>query len=74
MPGLDQFLADIENYHFGGTCYTNNYFLKLLLSYLGYDVKLCGADMNRPDVHVVNIVRIEGREFIVDVEYAAPCY
>ncbi len=72
IPNLDQYLDEIENYHVGGTCYTNNYYLNLLLSSLGYEVKLCGADMNRPDVHIVNIVKVEGREFIADVGYAAP--
>ncbi len=72
IPNIDQFLDGMENYHFGGTCYTNNYFLNQLLTYLGYEVKLCGADMNRPDVHLVSIVKVEGREFIVDVGYAAP--
>lgn len=72
IPNFEQFLTGIERFNFGGTCYTNNYYLHLLLSHLGYDVILCGADMRNPDVHVVNIVRIEGREFLVDAGYAAP--
>ncbi len=72
IPNIDKFLDGIEKFHFGGTCYTNNYFLNLLLVHLGYEVKLCGADMKNPDVHIVNIVKIKGREFIVDVGYAAP--
>jgi len=42
------------------------------LKNLGFDVKLCGADMKNPDVHIINIVTIEGREYIVDGGYAAP--
>lgn len=38
IPAVDQFLGEIEQYHFGGTCYSNNYFLHLLLSALGYIV------------------------------------
>ena len=72
LPGLEQFLDGIENYNFGGTCYTNNYYLNLLLKYVGYDVKLCGAGMMNPDVHIVNIVTLNGREYLVDVGYAAP--
>lgn len=72
LPGLDGYLDGIEQCHFGGTCYSNNYYFSLLLGHLGYDVSLCGADMNRPDVHIVSIVRIGSREFIVDVGYAAP--
>jgi N-hydroxyarylamine O-acetyltransferase len=72
LVDLDQYLDGIERFHFGGTCYPNNYHLHQLLKYLGYDVVLCGADMSKPDVHIVNIVRVEGREFIVDVGYAAP--
>lgn len=72
IPTLDTFLEGIEKYNFGGTCYTNNYYLHLLLQHLGFDVKLCGADMKSPDVHLINIVTIDKREFIVDGGYAAP--
>jgi arylamine N-acetyltransferase len=56
LPGLERYLDGIERFHFGGTCYANNYYFHLLLGHLGYDVKLCGADMSAPDVHVVSIV------------------
>jgi len=72
LPSLELYLDGIENYNFGGTCYTNNYYLNLLLKYVGYDVKLCGAGMTNPDVHIVNIVTLDGREYLVDVGYAAP--
>ncbi|MEW5794945.1 MAG: arylamine N-acetyltransferase [Candidatus Zixiibacteriota bacterium] len=72
LPGLEQYLDGIEHCHFGGTCYSNNYYFHLLLRNLGYQVKLCGADMNYSDVHVVNLVVVEGREYIVDAGYAAP--
>jgi arylamine N-acetyltransferase len=72
LPGLELYLDGIENYNFGGTCYTNNYYLNLLLGFVGYDVKLCGAGMINPDVHIVNIVTVDGREYLVDVGYAAP--
>ena len=72
IPALSVYLDGIENFNFGGTCYSNNYYLYLLLKYLGYDVKLCGADMKNPDVHIVSMVKIGGRDFIVDGGYAAP--
>jgi arylamine N-acetyltransferase len=72
IPGFEQFLSGIEKYHFGGTCYSNNYYLHLLLISLGYDVKLCGADMSKPDVHIANIVKINDDEYIVDTGYGAP--
>ncbi len=71
-PTLTQFLDGIEYYNFGGTCYSNNFHLYQLLKFLRYNVKLCGADMNQPDVHIVNLVKIDNREFLVDVGYAAP--
>ncbi len=74
LPDLPTFLDGIEKYNFGGTCYANNYYLYSLLKYLGYNVKLCGADMKNPDVHLVSIVNIGGREFIADVGYAAPFF
>ncbi len=72
LPSLTEYLDGIEQYHFGGTCYTNNYYLMILLGSLGYDVRLCGADMSNPDVHIVNLVRVESREFLVDCGYASP--
>ena len=72
IPDFEQFLSGIERYHFGGTCYSNNYYLHQLLNSLGYNVNLCGADMSKPDVHIANIVKIEDYEYIVDTGYAAP--
>ncbi len=72
LPNLEQYIDGIERYNFGGTCYSNNYYLHLLLTHLGYDVMLCGADMDNPDVHLVNMVSLNGREFLVDAGYAAP--
>jgi arylamine N-acetyltransferase len=74
IPSLEEFLDGVERFNMGGTCYANNTFLNLLLRQLGYEVKLCGADMSRPDVHVVNMVRVDGREYLVDVGYASPFY
>jgi len=72
IPNFSQYLEGIEKYNFGGTCYSNNYYLYLLLEHLGYDIKLCGADMKNPDVHLISMVRIEECEFIVDGGYGAP--
>jgi len=87
LPEFGLYLDGIERYHFGGTCYANNYYLNRLLTWLGYEVKLCGADMAERDVHVVNVVRIVndvnsvsgmknvdngGRNYLVDAGYAAP--
>ena len=74
IPDMSTFLEGIAKFKFGGTCYSNNYYLYLLLNYLGYDVKLCGADMKNPDVHLITIVKFDDKEFIVDVGYAAPFY
>jgi N-hydroxyarylamine O-acetyltransferase len=72
LPDLQTYLDGIERYHFGGTCFSNNYYFYLLLANLGYAVTLCGADMKNPDAHMVSMVKIEGREFLLDVGYAAP--
>ena len=74
LPGLERFLAGIERYHFGGTCYPNNCYFYELLTSLGYRTTLCGADMSKPDVHLVCIVDLEDRQFLVDVGYAAPFF
>lgn len=74
LPDLETFLHGIVKYHFGGTCYANNYYLYQLLKYIGYDVKLCGADMTNPDVHIAMIVNCDDNEYLVDVGYGAPFY
>lgn len=72
LPDLEEHLDGIERFHLGGTCYANNAHLHALLVALGYDARLCGADMSQPDVHVVNVVALEGREYLVDGGYGAP--
>jgi arylamine N-acetyltransferase len=72
LPGIELFLEGIERYHFGGTCYSNNFHLYTLLASLGYRARLCGADMSNPDVHMVIMVNVDGREYLVDGGYAAP--
>lgn len=76
VPALDEYLDDIERYNFGGTCYANNHYMHLLLIHLGYSVRLCGADVDFTgaplDNHMVNVVTIDGREFVVDVGFGTP--
>ncbi len=72
LPGLERHLDGIELHNFGGTCYANNYYFYLLLTHAGYDIMLCGADMDTPDAHIVSMVTVDGREYLVDVGYAAP--
>jgi N-hydroxyarylamine O-acetyltransferase len=72
LPTLAQFLDGAERHHLGGTCYSNNLYLCELLRGLGYEVSLCGADMSQPDVHLALLVRLGGREYLVDAGNAAP--
>lgn len=72
LPDFERYTDGIAQYNFGGTCYSNNHYLNLLLTHLGFKAGLCGADMNNPDVHLVNIVEVDGREYLLDVGYAAP--
>jgi len=69
---LNEFLDGIEHHDLGGTCYSSNPFLAELLRALGYDATLLGADMSSPNVHTSIRVRLDGREYHVDVGYAAP--
>lgn len=72
LPDLDTYLDGIELHGFGGTCYANNYYFSCLLGELGYDSRICGADMSQPDVHLVVMVMLEGRDYLIDVGYGAP--
>jgi arylamine N-acetyltransferase len=69
---IELYLDGIERYHFGGTCYANNFHFYTLLQSLGYDVRLCGADMNTPDVHLVMIATLDRREYLIDAGYGGP--
>jgi arylamine N-acetyltransferase len=42
------------------------------LTGLGHNVKLCGASMKEPDVHLINIVTINNKEYLIDAGNAAP--
>jgi len=72
LPDIHLYLEGIEKHHFGGTCYSNNYHFHLLLRSLGYEARLCAAGMNTPEVHAVNMILIDGREYLADTGYAAP--
>ena len=72
LPDIHLYLQGVEKHHFGGTCYSNNYYFHLLLRSLGYEARLCAADMNAPAVHALNMIRIDGREYLADTGYAAP--
>jgi arylamine N-acetyltransferase len=72
LPSFDQYLTGIGEFRFGGTCYSNNYYFFKLLGYLGYRVQLRSADMKNPGVHMVIVAALEGKEYLVDVGYAAP--
>jgi len=74
IPSLEEHLDGIERFGFGGTCYANNPYFAHLLRHLGYEVAMCGADMSNPDVHVVSNIRLERREYLVDVGYGAPFF
>jgi arylamine N-acetyltransferase len=74
IPDLEEHLDGIERHNFGGTCYANNPYFAELLRSLGYEVAMCGADMSNPDVHVVSVIRLDGREYLVDVGYGAPFF
>src|SRR5208282_2282030 len=72
LPSLQLYLDGIERYHFGGTCYSNNFHFYSLLASLRYDVRLCAADMRNPNVHAVIMVNVDGRKYLVDAGYGAP--
>lgn len=74
IPSLEAHLEGVERHGFGGTCYATNLYFSQLLRHLGYEVSLCGAAMAQPDVHMVSIVRLDGRELLVDAGYGAPFY
>lgn len=71
---IPEFLDGIEHQDLGGTCYSSNPFLAELLQALGYDAVLLAADMSEPDVHTSIRVRVDGRDYHVDVGYAAPLF
>lgn len=69
---LSEFLDGIEYQDLGGTCYTSNPFFLELLRAIGYDADLLAADMATPDVHTSIRVRLDSRQYHIDVGYGAP--
>ena len=49
LPDIRLYLDGIEKYHFGGTCYSNNYHFHLLLRSLGYDRNEVAVGFHLPD-------------------------
>ncbi len=74
LDELDEFLDRIERSNLGGTCYACASHFNALLDGLGYDARLCGAAMDQPDVHAVNVIAVDGHEYLVDVGFAAPFF
>ena len=74
LPNIDEFLQGAARDGTGGTCYLQASCLNTLLRDLGYAATLAGADMDQPDVHLVNIVTLAGRPWLVDVGYGAPFF
>jgi N-hydroxyarylamine O-acetyltransferase len=76
IPELERYLDDIESANFGGTCNTNNLFFNQLLRHLDYDAATCGAQIAAPGTtrngHMVNLVKLDGEEWMIDVGYGAP--
>ncbi|MGA7909678.1 MAG: arylamine N-acetyltransferase [Candidatus Sulfotelmatobacter sp.] len=72
LPPIQMYLDGAEKHRFGGTCYSNNFHFYCLLANLGYNAKLCAADMAIPDVHAVSMVSVDGAEYLADTGYAAP--
>jgi len=72
FPTLEDHLSGMERFRFGGTCYAVNHHLHGLLRALGYRVRLCGADMREPDVHLALVVTLDEGEYLIDGGYAAP--
>ena len=69
---LSEFLDGIEFQDFGGTCYSSNPHLQELLSFLGYETYLLGADMGEPNVHTCIRTKLNSHQYHIDVGYAAP--
>ena len=69
---IEEFLDGLEFGDLGGTCYSCNPFLHLLLRELGYDADLLGCNMSNPNVHTAIRVRIDDVSYHVDVGYGSP--
>jgi N-hydroxyarylamine O-acetyltransferase len=72
LPDVELYLDGVERSRLGGTCYANNVHLCSLLASLGYDARLCAADMHEPDLHLVIMVTLGELDHLVDVGYGAP--
>jgi arylamine N-acetyltransferase len=72
IPDIETFLDGIEQYHFGGVCFASNVHFYSLLQGLGYDARPCEADIRTVNMHLVIVVSLENRDYLIDMGYGAP--
>jgi arylamine N-acetyltransferase len=73
LPTADEYLAGLEEFGFGGTCYATNYYFARLLAEVGFDATLVGG-RSKDGVrdHLGIRVRIDGVNFAVDLGFMSP--
>ena len=67
--------------HRGGFCFELNYLFNLLLTDLGYDVKLLGGSVfhpatgepGNPNEHIISLVSVDDKSYIADVAFGGRC-
>ncbi len=62
-----EFLDGIQFQDLGGTCHSSNPFLQKLLSFIGFETALLGADMNEPNVHTCLRTKLQTHQYHIDV-------
>ncbi|MGM0845151.1 MAG: arylamine N-acetyltransferase [Bacillota bacterium] len=68
VPSLEQFVHNLKNRGWGGTCYTLNINFGRLLKEIGFDINFVRV---KPG-HLAIMVNIDGRKLYVDVGYGSP--
>ncbi|MGE4133189.1 MAG: arylamine N-acetyltransferase [Bdellovibrionales bacterium] len=67
LPSFSDYVEGLTNRQFGGTCHAQNQHLVHLLSYLGFDATLVSAVPKGPPSHVGIRVRLEEKNYCIDV-------
>lgn len=68
VPSLEQFVHNLQNRGWGGTCYTLNINFGRLLREIGFDIHFVRVNPG----HLGIMVEIDGKKLYVDVGYGSP--
>lgn len=68
IPTYEEFVFNLENYRFGGTCFVQNGYFSQLLNDLGFEAYIVASDTDKEkNAHAAIRVKFNEEQFIIDL-------